>query len=153
MTKWRRQEQETSEYSVNKKYFYCRHRYYIGLKFQKCGFFFFCLFRATPAACGGSQARGPLRATAASLRHSHSNSRSKRRLQPTPQLTETPDPQPTEQGQGLNLQPPGSWSDLFPLCHDRNSCVCLFNYNCTQPIGQKFLCKSQHTCILTLIVI
>jgi len=34
-------------------------------------------FRATPAAYGGSQARGPIRATAASLHHSHSNTGSK----------------------------------------------------------------------------
>ena len=36
-------------------------------------FFFFFLFRATPAAYGGSQARGPIRAVAAGLYHSHSN--------------------------------------------------------------------------------
>ena len=36
-------------------------------------FFFFFLFRATPVAYGGSQARGPVRATAASLHHKHSN--------------------------------------------------------------------------------
>ena len=38
--------------------------------------FLFCfvlLFRATPVAYGGSQARGRIRATAASLHHSHSN--------------------------------------------------------------------------------
>jgi len=46
-----------------------------------CIFFFFCLFAiswAAPAAHGGSQARGRIRATAT-------------RLQPTPQLTATPD--------------------------------------------------------------
>ena len=36
-------------------------------------FFVFCLVRATPAAYGGSQARGPIRAAAAGLRQSHSN--------------------------------------------------------------------------------
>ena len=36
-------------------------------------FFFFGLFRATLAAHGGSQTRGVIRATAASLYHSHSN--------------------------------------------------------------------------------
>ena len=46
----------------------------------------FCLFRATPAAYGGSQARGLIRAVATSLRHSHSNARSEPHLQPTPQL-------------------------------------------------------------------
>ena len=43
------------------------------------GFFFFfsfLLFRAAPAAYGGSQARGLIRATAAALPHNHSNARS-----------------------------------------------------------------------------
>ena len=53
-------------------------------------FFFFKLFRATPVANGGSQAKG--------LGGS----------QPTPRLTATLDPQPTEQGQGANPQPHGS---------------------------------------------
>ena len=39
-------------------------------------FFLFCLFRATPATYGGSQARGLIGATDASLHHSHSNARS-----------------------------------------------------------------------------
>uniref|UniRef100_A0A4X1VTB9 RAS related n=1 Tax=Sus scrofa TaxID=9823 RepID=A0A4X1VTB9_PIG len=47
----------------------------------------FCLFRAAPVAYGGSQARGPVRATAAGLRHSHSHARSELNLRPTPQLT------------------------------------------------------------------
>ena len=42
----------------------------------------FAFFRPTPAAYGGSQARGQIRATA----------RQDVRLQPTPQLTATPDP-------------------------------------------------------------
>ena len=45
-------------------------------------------FRAAPTAYGGSQARGPIGAVAAGLRHSHSNAGS------TPQLTATPDPNP-----------------------------------------------------------
>ena len=36
-------------------------------------FLFFCFFRATPTTYGGSQARGLIRATSASLHHSHSN--------------------------------------------------------------------------------
>ena len=51
---------------------------------------FFCLFAiswATPAACGGSQARGPIRAVAAGLCQSHSNMGSEVRL-----LMATPDP-------------------------------------------------------------
>ena len=43
-------------------------------------FFFFCLFRATPAAYEGSQARGLIRAVAASLHHSHSHTRSELHL-------------------------------------------------------------------------
>ena len=51
---------------------------------------FYLLFRAASGAYGGSQARGPIGAAAASLRHSNAGSES--RLQPTPQLTATPDP-------------------------------------------------------------
>ena len=54
-------------------------------------FLFFGLFRASPAAHGGSQARGLIGAVAASLCQSHSNTRSKLHLRPTPQLTATPD--------------------------------------------------------------
>ena len=46
-----------------------------------------CLFRATPTAYGGSQARGPIGAVAAGLHHSQSNARSEPCLPPTPQLT------------------------------------------------------------------
>ena len=54
-------------------------------------FFSFLFFlRAAPAAHGSSQARGQIRATAASLRHSHSNTRSKLWLWPTPQLMAMP---------------------------------------------------------------
>ena len=48
--------------------------------------FVFFVFRAAPVANGGSQARGQIKATAASLHHSHSNATSKLCLQPTPQL-------------------------------------------------------------------
>ena len=59
--------------------------------------FFFLLFRAIPAAYGGSQARDRTGATAAGLHHSHSNAGSEPSLWPTWQLKATPDPQPTEQ--------------------------------------------------------
>ena len=55
-------------------------------------FFVFCLFRATPGAYGGSQARGRIGAVAASLHYSHNNTESEPCLQITPQLTATPDP-------------------------------------------------------------
>ena len=54
--------------------------------------YLFLLFRATPTAYGGSQARGPIRATAANLLHSHSNPGSEPCLRPLPQLMATPDP-------------------------------------------------------------
>ena len=41
---------------------------------------FFCLFRAAPTTYGGSQARDPIGAVAASLHHSHSNDRSEPHL-------------------------------------------------------------------------
>ena len=56
----------------------------------RMGTFFFGgggLFRAAPEAYGNSQARGWIRATAASHSHSHSKAGSELRLQPTPQLT------------------------------------------------------------------
>ena len=55
-------------------------------------FFFFSFSRATPAAYGGSRARGLIGAVAAGLRQSHSNVGSEPRLRPTPQLTAMPDP-------------------------------------------------------------
>lgn len=42
---------------------------------------FFCLYRATPAAYRGPQARGQSRAAAASLPHGHHDTRSEPRLQ------------------------------------------------------------------------
>ena len=50
------------------------------------------LFRASPTAYGGSQARGLIGATASSLCHSHSNMGSELCLWPTPQLRAMPDP-------------------------------------------------------------
>ena len=59
-------------------------------------FFFFFVFLpfswASPVAYGGSQAWGPIGATAAGLRQSHSNARSELHLRPTPQLTAMLDP-------------------------------------------------------------
>ena len=49
-------------------------------------FFLFFFLGPHPAAYGGSQARGPVGATAAGLHHSHSNVRSELRLWPAPQL-------------------------------------------------------------------
>ena len=52
----------------------------------------FLFFSAPSAACGSSQPRGRIGATASSLHHSHSNLGSKPGLRPTPQLTAMPDP-------------------------------------------------------------
>ena len=86
---------------------------HLNKKFYFFFFFFFFLpcSWAAPAAYGGSQARGPTGAVAASLCQSHSNAGSEPCLRCTPQLTATPDPKPTEQGQGPNPQPHGSKSD------------------------------------------
>ena len=54
--------------------------------------FIFCRFGATPAAHGGSQARGPIGAAAAGLPPGPSNTGSEPHLQPTPQLTAMLDP-------------------------------------------------------------
>ena len=51
-------------------------------------FFFFCFFRALPAAHGGSQARNWIRAVAAGLYYSHSNTGCELCLWPTPQLAQ-----------------------------------------------------------------
>ena len=48
--------------------------------------------RTASVAYVGSQAKGPIGATAAGLHHRHSNARSEPRLRPTPQLTAMLDP-------------------------------------------------------------
>ena len=60
---------------------FCRSLFISTINFL---FIYLYLFRAKPAVYGGSQARGRIRATAASLWHSHSNARSKPCLQHTP---------------------------------------------------------------------
>ena len=55
-------------------------------------FLFFLLFRASPVAYGGSQARSGIRVTAAGLHHSHSIAGFKPRLRPTSQLMAMPVP-------------------------------------------------------------
>ena len=52
----------------------------------------FLFVMAAPAACGSSQARGQIRAAAASLCHSHSNARYESHLWSTLQLAATLDP-------------------------------------------------------------
>ena len=45
-----------------------------------------CVFRASSAAYGGSEDRGPIGTEAAGLHQSHSNAGSEPSLQPVPQL-------------------------------------------------------------------
>ena len=66
-------------------------------------FIYFCFLRAPPTACGSSQARGQIGATAAGIHHSLSNAGSQLSLQPAPQLTAMQDSPPIEQGQGSKL--------------------------------------------------
>ena len=54
--------------------------------------FIYFVFRAAPAAYGGSQARGPIGAVATSLHHSHNSARSEQGLRSAPQLTALLDP-------------------------------------------------------------
>ena len=62
------------------------------LELEKTFIFVVVFSRAAPQAYRGSQARGLIRAVAASLHQGHSNSGSELRLHPTPQLTATLDP-------------------------------------------------------------
>ena len=59
---------------------------------RKLFFVFLSFLGPLPMAYGGSQARGRIRAIAASRHHSHSNARSKPHLRATPQLMAMPDP-------------------------------------------------------------
>ena len=63
------------------------------LEIRTALFFFFPLFRATPVAYGGSQAKDRIQAAAAGLQyHSHRHTGSEPHLEPTQQLTAMPDP-------------------------------------------------------------
>ena len=78
-------------------------------------FFFFFLFRATPAAYGNSQARGQIGAAAAGLHHSHGNMGS---LTHWAWLGTEPAPQPwpePQQWQHRILSPLGTRELLCPL--------------------------------------
>ena len=55
-------------------------------------FLSFCIFRATTAAYGGSQARGLIGAATLGLRHSHGNAGSEPCMGPTPHFMAMPDP-------------------------------------------------------------
>ena len=78
-----------------------------------------CLFRAVPMAYGSSQARGRIRAVAASLYHNHSKARSEPHLQPTPQLTEF-----LTHWVRPEIERTPSWL----LSHDGNSCLHFYSF-------------------------
>ena len=96
----------------------------LGWEGHKAGlphlFFFLPLFRTTPAAYGGSQARGGIGAAAVSLRHSHSNDRSEPHLRPTPWLA-TPDPSPLSGARDHTRILLYTSQALNPLSHNGNS--------------------------------
>ena len=71
--------------------------------------FSFAISWATPAAYGGSQARGQIEAVATGLCQSHSNAGSEPHLQPTPQLTQRRIVNPLSKGRDRtrNLMVPG----------------------------------------------
>ena len=94
---WSEHSQKKRTYEINHCHREVTNRYTDFWTGFFCSFFFcfvlfFCYFRASPTAYGGSQARGLIRDIAASLRHSHSNVGSEPQLWPTPQLIATPDP-------------------------------------------------------------
>ena len=69
--------------------------------------YLFLFLRATPAACGSSQARSQIGAPASSLHHRHSSVGSEPRLWPTPQLTAMPVPLTHWARSGI--EPESSW--------------------------------------------
>ena len=79
----------------------------LNISLHRLFFFFFCLLRAAPAACGGSQAGSGIRAVAAGLHHSHSHMGSEPRV--IPPLTQGQILN-TEKGHGSNPNPHGYWS-------------------------------------------
>jgi len=91
--------QNNLKYTFKKKlelWVFCFYGFFLVCFLVFGGFFFFgfLLFRAKPAAYLSSQARGQIRAAAASLHQSHRNAGSELHLRPTSQLTAMPDPSP-----------------------------------------------------------
>ena len=82
---------------------------------------FFCcclVFRAAPVAYGSSPARGRIRATGATLRHSHTKAGSKPHLRPTPWLMATHDPLTHWVRPGIEPAPSRTLLGLFLLHHN-----------------------------------
>ena len=84
-------------------------------------FFVFDLFRAAPAACGVSEARHWIGATAAGPPHSHSNARSQACRWPTPQLTAIPIFNPLSEARDWTCVLMDTSQIRSPLNHNGNS--------------------------------
>ena len=97
------------------------------ISFRFFVFVFLFHFRAAPMAYGSSQAKGQIRARAAGLHYSHSNAGSQPCLRFTLKLIAALDPGPTERGQGAVPHFQGYQSDSFPLRHNGNSGVLVFD--------------------------
>ena len=80
-------------------------------------------FRAAPMAYGGFQARGWIRAVAASYAREPQQCRIQALFVTYTIALGNAVSLPTEQGEGSNPQPHRSQSDSFPLSHDGNSCL------------------------------
>ena len=91
------------------------------VSFSFCPPFFFLLFRSTPATYRGSQARDPIRATAAGLCHSHSNAGSELHLWPTPQQCQILKPLSEARDRTCNLMVPSKirfhWATMGTPAH------------------------------------
>ena len=87
--------------------------------------FVFFLFRATPEACGGSQARDLIGATAASCSRSHSNAKSNRVYDLHHRSQQRRTLNSLSESRDLNLYPQGCQTDLFLLSCHRNSYQCV----------------------------
>ena len=101
-------------------------------------FFFFLFSSAAPMACGGSQARGRIRATASSLHHSHSNAGSEPCLWSTPQLKAILDPthwarpgvEPTSSWILVRFVSVVPWWELLIFCFSSNERTKVFSNKC-----------------------
>ena len=83
--------------------------------------FYFIFFKAAPAAYGNSQARGQIRAAAASLYHNPTNAESELCLQTTSQIMVTPDLNPLGKARDQTHILMDTSQVHYLLSHDGNS--------------------------------
>ena len=98
-------------------------------------FFVFCLFRARPAAYGGSQARGLIGAAATGLHHNRSNAESEPHLRPTPHSRPRRILNPLIEARDRTRILMDASRVRQPLCHNGNSMWC-------SSLVWFFLCKN-----------